>query len=54
MTCHDGCGTGAFLSTPSARRATSGGNAVAQPPVEFLSTPSARRATQALRTSALR
>ena len=36
-----------FLSTPSARRATSGASSWQNPPPRFLSTPSARRATAA-------
>ena len=35
----------AFLSTPSARRATDSGSACRRPVLQFLSTPSARRAT---------
>ena len=40
------CPVGKFLSTPSARRATSGSIGFTPPPSEFLSTPSARRATR--------
>ncbi len=39
------CGVKRFLSTPSARRATSAARGVGQPDTVFLSTPSARRAT---------
>ena len=42
-----GAPTGQFLSTPSARRATSAATSPANPRKKFLSTPSARRATRA-------
>ena len=41
-----------FLSTPSARRATCGGQACVRAEQKFLSTPSARRATTALSSGA--
>ena len=43
----------AFLSTPSARRATSSGPSETSPLEVFLSTPSARRATPVIATHAL-